>query len=350
MTAPKNKMIKKVSFYNIYESLNSSDFMFNNINASIGDNLLLPLVKLKERAKHKGIDIGTICKIPFQEADAIVFIDYPKKRKDILKNALSYGVPVYLMAVESEIISPEGQNKAYHKNFAKVFTWNDSLVKDNPDKYIKLNYAFDLPQDLTKAHEIDKKLCTMISANKNINAKGELYSKRLEIINTFEKIKSNDFDFYGYDWNYHSFAINGMLRYLNKFNFIRSAYPKNYQNYKGSVIRKKHTLAKYNFAFCYENFSHPHGYITEKIFDAFLSDCIPIYLGAKNIHDHIPTDCFVDASLFESTIDIYKYIKGMNKNEILKRKDAIKNFIGSNLSREFSIDKYTDTILKNILN
>jgi len=37
-----------------------------------------------------------------------------------------------------------------------------------------------------------------------------------------------------------------------------------------------------------------NGYITEKIFDSFFTSYVLIYLGAKNITEHVPSNCFID--------------------------------------------------------
>ena len=221
-------------------------------------------------------------------------------------------------------------------------------MKRNPGKYVKINYAFDLPRVLPDDYEKVRKLCTMIAGNKSCRVEGELYSKRREVIDWFENNGSNDFDFYGVGWDHFAFNSDGKFRYLNKFNIVRRAFAKNYKNYRGSVERKRDVLENYTFVFCFENVSHPTGYITEKIFDAFFSGCIPVYLGAKNIKDHIPIDCYIDGSGFDNIADMYDFIKNMDNCEITGRKTMIRNFIGSDLSYEFSIDKFIDTILKNI--
>lgn len=54
-----------------------------------------------------------------------------------------------------------------------------------------------------------------------------------------------------------------------------------------SVEDKLGTLRHFRFALCFENCVFP-GYVTEKVFDCFLSGCVPIYLGAPDITDFIP--------------------------------------------------------------
>ncbi|GJQ08791.1 hypothetical protein GpartN1_g582.t1 [Galdieria partita] len=48
----------------------------------------------------------------------------------------------------------------------------------------------------------------------------------------------------------------------------------------------------YKFSFCFEN-SQLTGYITEKLFNSFLADTIPIYWGAPNIDELVNTDAII---------------------------------------------------------
>jgi hypothetical protein len=56
---------------------------------------------------------------------------------------------------------------------------------------------------------------------------------------------------------------------------------------KGSLGNKADGLIPYKFSVCMEN-SVWDDYISDKIIDAVLCRTIPIYVGARNIHEHIP--------------------------------------------------------------
>ncbi|KAB7887432.1 hypothetical protein GBG19_10625 [Poseidonibacter ostreae] len=66
---------------------------------------------------------------------------------------------------------------------------------------------------------------------------------------------------------------------------------------------------------CYENARDIPGYITEKIFDSFFAGCVPVYLGADNITEHIPKECFIDKREFDTYEKLYKYLKNMSDEE-----------------------------------
>ena len=53
-------------------------------------------------------------------------------------------------------------------------------------------------------------------------------------------------------------------------------------NIGGNVDDKIEWLKYYKFNICFENGSYP-GYLTEKLFDAFMSGCIPIYWGDTSL-------------------------------------------------------------------
>lgn len=84
---------------------------------------------------------------------------------------------------------------------------------------------------------------------------------------------------------------------------------------------------KYKFIICFEN-SSTNGYITEKIFNVFLSKSIPIYDGADDIGNYINEEAFIryDQSYLkkilylENNKEKYEYIVNMpkfNKNNSL---------------------------------
>jgi hypothetical protein len=62
----------KILFHNLYDSLNKENFLFNEVNTSIGDNLLAPFHELSRQAHLKNILVGTSDVIGLAEAGAFV--------------------------------------------------------------------------------------------------------------------------------------------------------------------------------------------------------------------------------------------------------------------------------------
>jgi hypothetical protein len=60
---------------------------------------------------------------------------------------------------------------------------------------------------------------------------------------------------------------------------------------------KIETLRKYKYSLAIENISMP-GYVTEKIIDCLAAGVIPIYRGAPDIEQFVPSDCYIDLETF----------------------------------------------------
>jgi hypothetical protein len=63
-------------------------------------------------------------------------------------------------------------------------------------------------------------------------------------------------------------------------------------HYKGEIADKWDGLADYRYSLAIENYSGPN-YFSEKITDALLAWCMPIYWGCTNLSDYLPEDSFV---------------------------------------------------------
>jgi hypothetical protein len=79
-----------------------------------------------------------------------------------------------------------------------------------------------------------------------------------------------------------------------------------------AVDEKNAFLNKFKFTFCVENAIFP-GYLTEKIFDAFYSGSVPVYLGDPNIDSVIPKNAFIDLRNFKSMNELEKYLINMDE-------------------------------------
>ena len=190
-----------------------------------------------------------------------------------------------------------------------------------------------------------KRFSTMICSNKKIIHKKELYSERIKCINYFEKNNLNDFDLYGYGWDKYSFPSNHLiLNKLNRLNKIINIFKSNRKSWKGEIISKKDVLPYYKYNFAYENAFNISGYILEKILDSFIYECVPIYLGAKNIQDHIPRNTFIDKRDFDSYETLYKYLKNLSEEDHRNYINNINKFLNSKEFYPFSVENYVSTI------
>lgn len=322
----------RVCVWNYYESLTTDGFIFRNSNGAIGHNLLKPWCDLHAYGQANGIDFVTLDQVTGPDAlDALIFQDRPRMDNPVVAQLLKLDIPKYLYLFETEVIKPDNWDADFHRHFDRVFTWSDAHVDDR--RYIKQNFAIDpeSPYDFevlkTAFHQ--RKLCTLIAGAKGAAHKNELYSERIRAIQWFQTHAPQDFDFYGIGWDQKAFPA-----------------------YRGAVQDKLATLARYRFAICYENAKNYPGYITEKILDCFRAGVIPIYLGASNIDQWIPSDCFIDRNEFNSEAELYQFIRSMPLTTHEKYLDRINLLFQSQTIYPFTteclITTLTTTIVRDI--
>ena len=233
--------------------------------------------------------------------------------------ARNTGSKMIFILLESPFVMPENYDKSLHQHAKIVFTYLDDLV-DNV-KYFKYFYAQPLPcENPYRASYADKQMVTLIAGNKSSNVPGELYSERRKAIEYFENNHKEELDLYGTGWEVLD-----------------------YQCYKGQTLGKLATLSQYKYCICYEN-GAINGYITEKIFDCFYADCVPIYLGAPNIADYIPANTFIDRRSFVSDEEMYSYINCIDESEYTTYLDNIIQFLYSEAFEKFTYANFAQTI------
>jgi alpha(1,3/1,4) fucosyltransferase len=216
-------------------------------------------------------------------------------------------------------VDPDSYKKEYHSIFSKIFIMDDRFV-DNK-KYFKLFYPHPSVYMINDTVPFEKKnFCTLIAGQKTSTYRHELYSERERAIKFFEK-HPKDFKFYGRGWS------------------------KRYRNYGGGVLRKVDVLKKFKFCICYENTGDQPGYITEKIFDCFHAGCVPVYLGAPNIKEHVPADCFIDFRSFRDYQKLYAHLKSVSQERYEAYLKNIRDFLESDKAFKFSFFYFIDQTL-----
>jgi hypothetical protein len=75
-------------------------------------------------------------------------------------------------------------------------------------------------------------------------------------------------------------------------------------------------MAKYLFTLAFEN-SNTKDYVTEKVYQALVAGTVPIYIGAPNIDDLIPSpDSIIKAADFNSPAALAKHLRFLRDNPI----------------------------------
>ena len=130
------------------------------------------------------------------------------------------------------------------------------------------------------------------------------------------------------------------VKVLKNIPVLSRTLSKKYIVYKGAVPRKKDALEPYKFNIAFENAHSIAGYITEKIFDSFISGTIPVYLGPTNVTDFIPSDCFIDMNRFNDYKELYEFMTSMSDEDYLAYQKRIKFFLTSNIGQKFTNENY----------
>jgi len=327
-----NNIYYKNSIFNLDDPRNRDDAWYPDYllkNFCLKSNILLNTYDYLNKETYKNFEL--------------LFFDIPRDLNKYIK--IYPEINKYLVIWECPSIRRDNWDVKNHKYFKKIFTWNDKLI-DNK-KYFKINFSSKIPTDLNFDLNKKDKLCTMIVANKFKSHPLELYTERVKAIRWFEVNHPEDFDLYGIGWERYYFR--GMLSRLNRFDALTKLLKPKYPSYKGLVKSKREVLQKYKFAICYENARDIPGYITEKIFDCFFAGCVPVYLGAPNVTEHIPEDTFIDKRNFNTYEELYSYLKNIPDKEYLNYLEAIKNFIKSDKMYPFSAECFAEILVDEIL-
>ena len=324
-------------FYNQNRIFDLNDVISNR------DNCLHPFYMLKQFLANEGIELATSDIHSPESSEIVIYNEMPTKLPS--KKAIEKS---YLLLFESELIRPDNWSLSNHNHFKKIFTWNDDFIDNN--KYFKINFAQQLPQIISKDSTTKKKLCTLISGNKKVKHPLELYSKRIEAIRWFEQHHPDDFDLYGMGWGNYRFTGPKLIRALNRIHFLTKKLAPSYPSYKGKIDEKKSVLKKYKFVICFENARDIPGYITEKIFDCLVAGCIPVYWGANNITQHIPSDCFIDKRGFDTYESLYQFMNEMPDQDYKQHLNAIENFLTSGKGYQFSSEDFSKTLVRELIN
>jgi hypothetical protein len=295
-------------------------------------------ISIKEEFKKHGIVLDTQDISPPESSRFTIYLDNiykPKSKKN------------YLIVREPPIIIPKNHNLKQLQVFDKVFTWNDDIV--DKKKYIKFyNQSYDFNKIKIEKYKNKKDGYVLVCSNKIAFGKGENYSLRNKVIDYFEG-NNKKFELYGWGWEKKRFQSRIIEVVLNRMELLR---PKNkiLTNYRGTIKNKRETCSKYKFQFSIENSNSTNGYITEKIFDSFFSDTIPIYSGTPNIDNYIPNDCFINLNRFSSINELISYTESLNDNDIDLIKKNRDKFLNSKKSEIFSSEYNSRIICTNIIN
>jgi hypothetical protein len=179
--------------------------------------------------------------------------------------------------------------KHFNDDRFKIYIYNDISKIQKTDKYLAIPFVYlyiDQFVRLLTTKKIprllefkDKKFCLFTSRNMLNGSKKEILNKLL--------------------------SLNiGQVDYIHSFNLGQ------YSCYHSNELLT--LFNQYKFIICFEN-SKSNGYITEKIFNVFLAQSIPIYDGAPDVNTFINKDSYIS---YEDP-NLIRKIQLLNNNQIL---------------------------------
>lgn len=206
------------------------------------------------------------------------YANWVMERQDIAP--ISFG-----WITEPEEILPELYKKipSIEHKFKYIFTFSDSLLNRNPNKY-KLH---PLAGSWCQWHKIPNKtkLCSFICSSKS--------TTRIQKLRCSICKSRTDFDLFGFD----------------------------------SWIDSKNTgLDDYMFSLVMEN-SIENDYFTEKLIDCFATETIPVYYGARNIRNYFNMDGIVLFEDYLSGIKLSKDLYESKKGAILENRELCRKWL-----------------------
>ncbi len=257
----------------------------------------------------------------------------------------------YLIAQENPTINLLNQDLEYCKNFSKVFAWDRRVTEQSNG--IRL-----MVPNQSKLFEfnsfVDREIFScLINANKRfpVASEDDLYEERFAVIEWYQQNAPLDFSLYGRGWDKPKAGFTRKDKLIRRGKRLASQLfgYQPFPSYRGSVIHKGDVYKNSKFAYCYENTKNLENYITEKIFDAMMYGCVPIYWGAQNILDFIPKECFIDRRDFASQASLHQYLKNMPFEDFEAYQQAIYDFLRSDKILPFKAETFANLVVEEII-
>jgi alpha(1,3/1,4) fucosyltransferase len=327
---------------NIYCEDFSANTLFDYSNPRNSDGLFTPLIVFREKLLHFGIEVNT----PDINVNRKVSLEIHIDGRHLAKNNL----PKYLIAGESPLINTLNADSNYLDNFRLIFSWNEATL--NHSGALKILIPNNISFSDFRGFADRTIFSCLISSNKVTPWGGvnDLYAERISVVRWYESNSPDLFHLYGRGWGKPSQAFTRRDKFFRRIGRLRSQLfgYKPFPIWRGEVKLKSDILSNTKFSYCYENVKGLPNYITEKIFDSFLSGCVPIYWGADNVEEYIPPNCFVDRRLYRNTAEVHRYLMSITPEEFGQFQRHITDFLMSEKAYLFSVENFAKTIANTI--
>lgn len=187
-----------------------------------------------------------------------------------------------------------------------------------------------------------KKLIRWVNAKFEIGATlykrqtvSHLHETRLAVLEAF----AEHVDLFGFDWDN-----------LENIPMFWRRRLRGHLSSKGPVplSGKLELISNYRFCFAIENVSAV-SYITEKLTDAIMAGCVPVYLGCPQIKDLVPSNAFIDMRDFNSLADLKQHLLKMSDEGCEAMVKAAQEWLyHTKAGNAFSYERFVDKLISRL--
>jgi hypothetical protein len=324
-----------------------------------GDNLLAPYIHLRDWFACRGVDVHTADLLETRTGGRAIYVSMGMLDRYRALAARREVILSAFFALECPIVEPRmyAELPRAQRSFRRIFSWTDGdTLRRFTGRTVRV-LPFRWPQSFDAVHEGlwrrgDRAFLVMMNANKLPRVYWqELYTERMRAVEFFAR--TGEIDLYGQGWDGPSMRL-GRTRvpwtlkrwYLDGRRVVDRYRPDPLlvaarKVWRGPAESKSETLSGYRFALCFEN-AAIKGWITEKIFDCFFAGTVPIYRGAPDIADSVPTDAFIDMRRFAGYDELRRYLHGLGPDAVNRYREAGREFVASQGFAQFSKQAFTE--------
>jgi len=260
-------------------------------------------------------------------------------------------LPKYLIATENPFINTLNRNPNYISKFNLVFGWDPAIL--HLPNTVEIRIPHPLPHGQFRDWSQRSDFLCMINSNKWADplSGNDLYAERLKIIRWHERFHPADFSLWGFGWDKPSPRKGFFPKFKRNLSSlsIKLFGTRPWPSYRGVGLEKGAVYSKTKFCVCYENSSKLKNYVTEKIFDAMVWGCVPIYRGAPNIAELIPSNTFIDARKYSSYQNLHDSLSAITAEHFYALQQNVREFLEGDRADSFRSDVFCRTVVGKIL-
>ena len=240
----------------------------------------------------------------FRPGDMVLISDVNRLSLECLRRTQGSLNKSILIRNEPSVVCPKNYDPSTTSKFDQIV----DIGRQLSDSSFTMPYSISWPSSPTVADHLGKakrEAVVFMNSNKLSFIHGELYSLRRQTL------KSRDITLFGPGWN--SSALRRLkillaellisIQSKQKFSWYAGKYWfSRYTNYMGLAENKLAALSDFKVALTIENSAD---YMSEKLMDALLAGCIPVYVGPETSRFEIPDELVYRAEPTLESINVH---------------------------------------------